>query len=292
MEDSQRRALRQRAEYERRLAAGENPAPLVARIDLEELAGSEHYRRISELEQIDQNSETCLRGQPLVFHTPSRRLLWQALGQEYIEPELLDYIDDMEGGSVFYDIGASNGIFALYAAVTGKQVIGFEPEIENFALLNRNTYLNRQRIAAGMSSFNIALSSQTTLGRLFIKRFEAGGHLKILDRPVERGFEAFEPEYVQAVMKYRLDDFIGVSGIPRPNHLKIDVDGCELEVMRGMSETLADAGLRSIFIELEENNEQSEACRRIIEGAGFHLAKKKRVQNYFGENNCVFRRPG
>lgn len=292
MEDSQRRALRQRAEYERRLAAGENPAPLVARIDLEELAGSERYRRVSELEQIDQNSETCLRGQPLVFHTPSRRLLWQALGQEYIEPELLDYIDDMEGGSVFYDIGASNGIFALYAAVTGKQVIGFEPEIENFALLNRNTYLNRKRIAAGMSSFNIALSSQTTLGRLFIKRFEAGGHLKILDRPVERGFEAFEPEYVQAVMKYRLDDFIRVSGIPCPNHLKIDVDGCELEVMQGMSETLADAGLRSIFIELEENNEQSEACRRIIEGAGFHLAKKKRVQNYFGENNCVFRRHG
>lgn len=290
MENNSERDLQQRQEYEKQLKMGLTPEPMVERVDLEGIAGTESFQRVGVIEGLDPITRTVLRGKSLAFYTPSKRLLWQALGQEYIEPELLNYIDSMPEGSVFYDIGASNGIFATYAAATGKQVFCFEPEVANFGLLNHNSYLNRLTCKSNMINFNVALSDRTELGNLYIKKFEAGGHLKILDAPVQRGSAKFEPEFVQSVLKYRLEDFIELTGIPLPNYIKIDVDGCELQVVNGMKNLLQNKTLRSIFIELEENNAQSAECKKIIIESDFYLVSKKRVQNYFGENNCIFSR--
>ena len=40
------------------------------------------------------------------------------------------------------DIGANIGIYSLYAAKRGHKVVAFEPESQNFALLQRNISLN------------------------------------------------------------------------------------------------------------------------------------------------------
>lgn len=45
-------------------------------------------------------------------------------------------------------------------------------------------------------------------------------------------------------------------------------------------------------LELEENNSNSQACRQRILENGFIEQSKRRVQNYFGENNVIFSRPG
>ena len=57
------------------------------------------------------------------------------------------------------------------------------------------------------------------------------------------------PVYRQPVMTYRLDEVIQAFDLPRPNHLKIDVDGAELGVLQGAPATLRDPGLRSVMIE-------------------------------------------
>lgn len=290
MDDTKQHILSQRREYEKQLAAGRTPEPIIERVDLEDLAGTENFLRVSQIEALDQTTNTVLRGATLTYHTPSKRLLWQAVGQEHIEPELLNYIDSMPENVVFYDVGASNGIFATYAAATGKHVFCFEPEVANFALLNYNAYLNRMNFKGSIANFNVALSDQTGLGKLFIKKYEAGGHLKILDTPMQRGSENFQPEFVQSVIKYRLDDFITLTHITPPNFIKIDVDGSELQVIRGMHDILRNPALQSIFIELEESNPQSIECKNIILKSGFKFVSKKRVQNYFGENNYIFTR--
>ena len=100
-------------EFERRFNAGLNPAPLVRKIQLEDLAGKENYARVVELEKSNLVSSSMIRGKELSFITNSKRLLWQAYGQEFIEPELLDFIDEIPSNSIYFDIGASNGVFAL-----------------------------------------------------------------------------------------------------------------------------------------------------------------------------------
>ncbi|MDR7010069.1 FkbM family methyltransferase [Paraburkholderia strydomiana] len=282
--------LEQIREYERRLHLGEKPAALVKKVDLKTIAGAENYQRVIGIEGIEQNTCTSVRGVPLTFHTPSQRLLWQAFGQEHIEPELLNFIDSIPEDEVYYDIGASNGLFALYAAATGKRVICFEPEVANFSLLNLNTFLNKSTQRHPVSNFNVALSDTNGLGKMFIQKFEAGGHLKILDNPVKRGAKDFEPDFVQSVMRYELDAFIDFTDIPRPNYVKIDVDGCEPQVLRGMSKVLASSDLKKVFIELEESGPHFDVCHGILMEHGFRIDSRKRVQNYFGEENMVFSR--
>ena len=86
--------------------------------------------------------ESTVRGKPLRWLGLSRRLLWMAAGRELIEPELLDWIDTIPKGEVLYDVGASNGTFALYAAASGASVYAFEPDPSNYFLLSYNNYLN------------------------------------------------------------------------------------------------------------------------------------------------------
>ena len=282
--------LDQKKEYERRVKAGLNPAPLVERVSLKDVAGKENLERVAEIEHLEFTSTATIRGQSLKFITSSKRLLWQAHGQEFIEPELLDFIDGIASGEVYFDIGASNGVFALYAASKSIKVVCFEPEVANFSLLNHNTYLNHQTFTNDVLNFNVALTNENGIGSINIEKFEPGGHLKILDLAVKRGDVNFIPDFKQAVLKYRLDDFLVLTKIVSPNFLKIDVDGAELKVLRGMTTTLKNQNLKKIMIELEEDGENFSACERILANNGFGIESRKRVQNYFGEENIVFAR--
>lgn len=257
-------------------------------IDLQTLVEPTHYSRILDYEKMAMTTTTKVRNVDITFSTPSRRLLWQAVGLEYIESELLDFIDAIPTGATYMDIGASNGIFAMYAAVSGKRVFCFEPEIANFSLLNLNTYLNRLTSPIQVQNFNIALSDTGGIGNMYIKTFEAGGHMKILDKPIEVGkSEQFVPAYTQSILRYTLDEFIDYTHIPMPNYIKIDVDGNELNVLRGMSQVLQNTELKSVFIELEQHNPDTEECLRIFEQHGFVITVIKQVQHYRGLHNVV-----
>ena len=282
--------LDQITEYERRVKAGLNPAPLVERVALEDIAGEINLNKVLELEKLELTSTTLVRGESLSFVTSSRRLLWQAFGQEHIEPELLDFIDQIPDNQTYFDIGASNGIFALYAACKNLKVVCFEPEAANFSLLNHNTFLNSKKTRFEVLNFNIGLSDESGLGSIYIEKYEPGGHLKILDSNLKRGDKEFSPDFKQAVLRYKLDDFIKLTKISNPNYMKIDVDGAEQKVLNGMKTTLKDEGLRKIFIELEEEGENFEACNKILISNGFKIESHKRVQNYFGEENFIYSR--
>lgn len=261
-------------------------------IDLTILAGAKKYQQILALENAPATlTSTLVRGIELDFYTSTRRQLWQALGHEYIEPELLDFIDTLPAGSVFYDIGASNGIFALYAARKGLQVFCFEPEAQNFALLEHNAYLNYRHLESPCSCFNVALSDQNGLGRIFISKYEPGGHMKILDKPIKvQATEAFQPEYIQSVLKFRLDHFIEFSGIPAPHYLKIDVDGSEAAVIEGATHTLHNPALKKIFIELEDNSNNTNRVLSALAAVGFSIEKSCQVQHYAGLSNVILSR--
>lgn len=259
--------------------------------DLTTLVEKEKYNQVLAYEQTTITTTSKVRNVEITYTTPSRRLLWQAVGPEYIEAELLDFIDAIPYGASYMDIGASNGIFAMYAAVSGKRVFCFEPEVANFALLNMNTYLNRQMCSFQVHNFNVALSNNVGVGNMYIKKFEPGGHMKILDKPLEVGqSEQFVPEYTQSILRYSLDQFILHTQIPYPNYIKIDVDGNELNVLKGMSNVLQHTELHAIFIELEQHNTDTEECLRIFERHGFMITAIKQVQNYRGLHNVVLHR--
>lgn len=281
----------QQDEYQKQLKAGLNPQPLVPRISLEELAGTKLFDSTRALERTNKTVETNLRGIPIRFQATSRRILWQSFGQEYIEADLLDFIDEIPKGGIFYDVGASIGLFSIYAAMRGVQTFCFEPEIANFNLLNTNSFLNWQDGLLNIQNFNVALSNENGIGNLYIRKFEEAAHEKIMGRPLARtGSEEFKSEYIQKVIKYKLDDFLSFAKIPNPEYLKIDVDGAEHEVLEGAQTTLKNSILKKIFIEINEKDEDSLDLLKHLSALGFESESKKRVQNYFGEYNYILKR--
>lgn len=257
----------------------------MARIELSQLVPKEQFERVIAREQAgDITTTTTVRGVTLCYLTQSQRQLWQAVGHEYIEPELLDFIDGLPAHSVYYDIGASNGIFAHYAAAKGLQVYAFEADAQNFSLLDYNNFLN----GGGVHCFNLALSDTLELGKLYAAKFETAGHMKILDRPQYVGGGDFTPEYVSTVQKYPLDTWIATFKAPPPAFIKIDVDGAEYDVLRGAQATLKQ--VQGVFIELSDTTESTPAIIQLLEQSGLVLAQKKQVQHYTGLHNCIFLR--
>lgn len=225
------------------------------------------------------------RGINLRWLAPSKRLLWMAAGIEHIEPELLDWIDKVPKSSAYYDLGASNGIFALYAAKRGLNVIAIEPDPSNYFLLSWNAFLNRGP-DTNIGAFNIAASDEFSVGELFIRKMELGAHEKIVSAPLTVAGESFVPDHIHQIQMVHFDKWIELMHLPEPEYIKIDVDGHEIPVIRGASQSLRRC--KQVFIEIEaaKHKELDDMLREL----GLEMTEKYQVQNYSDLWNCIYSR--
>jgi len=134
-------------------------------------------------------------------------------------------------GASVVDVGAHIGYYTLlFARLVGPtgRVVAFEPDPENFGLLERNVALNRY---ANVVSRQAAVADIS--GRL---AFDVGGaawghHLRAgADKGSDQHGQAVEVEVV------RLDDVVPTD-MP-VDFLKIDVEGVEMLALGGMPELL------------------------------------------------------
>lgn len=257
------------------------------RIPVEDLVPADTLARAMAFDLDQYVHESTVRGLSLRWLAPSKRLLWMAAGIEYIEPELLDWIDHIPKSSAYYDFGASNGIFALYAAKRGLKVTAVEPDPSNYFLLSWNAFLNRGQ-NTDISAFNVAASDRFAAGELFIRKMELGAHEKIVNAPLTVSGETFVPDHVHHIQLVHFDKWIEQLGLPRPEYIKIDVDGHEIPVINGAAQSLRQC--KEVFIEIE--SAKFDELSGMLGKLGLEMTSKHQVQNYADLWNCVFtRRP-
>ena len=136
-------------------------------------------------------------------------------------------------GDIFYDIGANIGFFSVIAAkLVGPSghVYAFEPVPQNAAGVQRNATLNQFR---NITVFEKAVSSSTGTGKLLLAVHPGGAMLATTDGAITTDFN--ESILVDLVS---IDALIAEQALPPPTVVKIDVEGAELEVLRGMSRTM------------------------------------------------------
>lgn len=254
-------------------------------IPVEELVPAEVLSRAKSFNLEQYVYESTVRNVDLRWLAPSKRLLWMAAGIEHIEPELLDWIDRIPKSSVYYDLGASNGIFALYAAKRGLSVLAIEPDPSNYFLLSWNAYLNRAPDTS-IAAFNVAVSDQFAAGKLFIRNMELGAHEKIVSNPQAVSGETFVPDHIHPIQMVHFDKWIELFGLPKPEYIKIDVDGHEIHVIQGALQSLRHC--KQVFVEIE--NAKFEKINEMFEALGLKMAEKHQVQNYADLWNCIYTR--
>ncbi|WP_440764033.1 FkbM family methyltransferase [Natronorubrum sp. DTA7] len=156
------------------------------------------------------------------------------------EEMIRDLCTELQSDDVFYDIGANVGVYSCLAgAVTTEgKVVAFEPHPENVRALTDN--IDRNGVDATI--LETALSDESDTLVLSEDGSEAGrGEHQLTDGTHDDGIQ---------IDVQTLDEMCLERDFPKPNVLKIDVEGAEWNVIKGGLRTLSADDCRLIYCEI------------------------------------------
>lgn len=204
------------------------------------------------------------------------------------EPETFDWIDRyVTAGSCVWDIGAHIGLFAMYSGLklrnTGGQVLAFEPSFTNYEALNGNIFVNG--LSDTVTAYCIAMSSRSGADKFHMQDPWAGGVLNAYGK-AENLYGAFAPKFSHGAISFSMDEAVTRLGLQPPDHVKIDVDSIEAEILEGGRETLT--RVSSVLIEMEESRSAEWVARidGMMAAAGLH----KHLGHSESKLNVLYRR--
>jgi FkbM family methyltransferase len=216
--------------------------------------------------------EAPILGRPARFVVSSRTQLAH-IDALWREDELLQrMLAALAPDDVVYDVGANIGLVSLALALHGAEkrprIHAFEPEPNNARALRANLAANSVR---SIEVHERALGERAGKVTLFLDpHVGAGSHSLIRLRGL-----AAETEVELA----RADDLARTLGAPKV--VKIDVEGAELGVLRGMQGLLEARAVRELFLEihpqaLAAGGADEHALRRFLSERGYVAAWQKR----------------
>lgn len=133
--------------------------------------------------------------------------------------------DLLKHGDCFIDVGANIGLMSVFAAqCVGRtgEIIAFEAHPETYDLLLYNVDINK---LTNVKTYAFALGDEDTTAMIYDDHeVNRGGASLVAGEDVTRGHE---------VQVKRLDDVL--SGEIAPAVMKVDVEGYELQVLKGAS---------------------------------------------------------
>ena len=138
--------------------------------------------------------------------------------------------------AVVWDIGANMGLFALPAALKAKEgrVYVFEPDIDLAAYLLRTmNFPSNKRL--NLSLLRVAVSSAEGTANFQISKF--GRSMNKLETAAPWNDTLVAVKELRSVATMRIDTL--AETLPPPTVLKIDVEGAEMEVLKGGEATIA-----------------------------------------------------
>jgi len=130
----------------------------------------------------------------------------------------------IEPDAIVIDIGANIGLFSLLAAQKGAKVQAFEPEPDNFAILQRNCQLNA---ADDVTARQAAVSTASGVSTLYLH--DNTGYTGRHSLFPGRGTRTIE------VSSLTLDEIVASAGRDSVDLVKIDCEGSEYDIIYGSS---------------------------------------------------------
>ena len=200
------------------------------------------------------------------------------------QPEVAKWIDSFDENSCLVDVGANIGIYSLYAAKKKHSVLAFEPESLNFACLNLNIMDND--LKDYISAYPISLNDNNDISFLNLRTMKFGGSGSTFGNCLDEHGNTFDPIYKQGSIACKLDDIIKKKNF-QADYVKIDVDGNELSVLKGMPELLKSPKLKSICIELHPGTASGKEIIDLLK-INFQKYKKKQWFNNQEVFNYIF----
>jgi FkbM family methyltransferase len=214
------------------------------------------------------------RGHQLMFNTPNPMTAWRVDTLFDKEPDTIRWLAQIPEGATLVDVGANVGMYSVFAAVVrGAKVFAFEPESQNYALLNANIASNG--LSEQVVAFPLALSDTMQLDKLYLSEFSAGSSRHSFAEQVGLDLKPRGAKFTQGAFSVTLDQLVEAGSVPVPQFIKVDVDGIEHKVLRGAERTLANPIVQSVIVELNTHLDEHNAVIGLLESLGFGYDEKQ-----------------
>jgi len=166
--------------------------------------------------------------------------------REKAQEELFRIAENMR---VIIDVGVNIGSTLLnFARICPEaEILGFEPDADNYRKASKNIQLNA---FDNLELINKGLGSASAAVRLFKVNEGNAGMNRILPERDSSESDIMEFTEIEIVS---LDDFLAQRPQCHVDLIKIDVEGYELQVLRGAEQTL-EQHRPTLFIELDDDN--------------------------------------
>lgn len=180
-------------------------------------------------------------------------------GEEAI---LWDFLTQLEPTDVVWDVGANIGCYSIFAGCTQPDctIVAIEPQPKYAERIRANAQLNDISVKVVQA----ALSD--THGEVKICREDTRPTFSLLDG-IQDPLDAVRVPVVPG------DHLIATEEVPAPTVLKIDIEGVEMQCLRGLERTLRSSGCRLLLVEIHPHRLPEgvgpECIRRFLEACGF-----------------------
>jgi FkbM family methyltransferase len=178
-------------------------------------------------------------------------------------PVVEDLISELRANDTFFDLGANHGIYTCLAGLSFEagQVISFEPNPKTCEALKKNIALNQ--LQTDVTVFQSAVADKPGKADFFIDKNSTGSSLS--ESRQQSDTKAIEVDVVA------LDSLVTAESLPIPDVIKIDVEGAELQALKGMQSILADE-CRLLYCEVHKSAvSDSEEVERFLSNLGFDV---------------------
>jgi len=191
-------------------------------------------------------------------------------------------------GDIVVDVGAHIGKYTLIASkMVGPQgkVIAIEAHPDNYDILKKNIALNK---LTNVVALNFAVHSKEAIVKLYEPGQEEGFTIYntiMTDRKMSNN-----QKYVEVHGK-PLDSILLENAIKEVNWIKIDVEGAELEVLRGAPNILSNSRYLSLLIEIHNlganHNNLYQPIIELLKLNRYNVSFEKSYQS--GERHIIVR---
>jgi FkbM family methyltransferase len=170
----------------------------------------------------------------------------------------------------FWDIGANIGAISLplLKKFNKLEAVLFEPSAEVAGRLIRNT-ANNPDLCSRTTILNIALSDSEGINNFYVSNETFNSGVAGLGHSHNRY------EFAVGVQTYTGDSLVESKKFLPPQLIKIDVEGFELEVFKGLKNTLMQYHPTIIFehslYRLEERKQSKNSVTSFLEGIGYSI---------------------